>query len=179
MESLINIKPFIGLEKTLLITCQDFIIEDFASFGNKVFVHFTPESKLLQHDLQSQEILKHYIEIIGCTQIIVIGYMNEAIINNILDDHSLHSPQAALKFNLEVFLKNRRHLILNRTKRNQILMELSVIAQCKVLMDFYFIRPRTEKKWLRLRGVVFGSETSPHKSIFFNGIIYNDMLSMN
>jgi hypothetical protein len=105
--------------------------------------------------------------------------MNETIINSILDDHSLHSPQSALKFNLDVFLKNRPHSILDRTRRNQILMELSVIAQCKVLMDFYFITPRIEKKQLRLKGVVFGNETSAHKSIFFNGIIYNDILSMN
>lgn len=159
--------------------CQDFIIEDFASLGDKVFVHFTPESKLLQHDRELQEILKHYIEIIGCTQIIFIGYMDETIINSILDDHSLHSPQSALKFNLDVFLKNRRHSILEGIRRNQILMELSVIAQCKVLMDFYFIKPRIEKKQLQLKGVVFGNETSAHNSIFFNGIVYNDILSMN
>jgi hypothetical protein len=58
-------------------------------------------------------------------------------------------------------------------------IELNVINQCKLLMDYFFIKEKVEKNKLEVRGIVMETESEHLKSIFHNGIVYNDMLTLN
>jgi hypothetical protein len=46
-------------------------------------------------------------------------------------------------------------------------------------MDYHFIRQRVENKELQLRGIVAERKGEQFKPVFYNGILYNDLISLN
>lgn len=179
MNNLINLLPFIGTEKTVLITGTEFDISDALEFNEDVFVHFAKESRLHRYDRQQQEILQYYIEDKECSQIIFVGSIDHTLINKVKNDHSILSPSQALKFNLSALLKDKQESIVSQTVRTQLFIELNVINQCKLLMEYYFVASRAEKKLLDVKGVVVDMLGDKLKPIFYNGIFYNDIISSN
>ena len=123
--------------------------------------------------------IQYYIESRECKQVILVGSLDQDLINHISQNDSDESPAAALKFNLQVFLRNQNKKILTTALNNQLLVELHVIKQCTFLMDYYFVRERVENAQLQVRGFIATSKDEPLKQIFYNGITYNDIISMN
>ena len=59
------------------------------------------------------------------------------------------------------------------------LIEFNVINQCKLLMDYFFIKEKVETNKLQVKGIVTEMQSDQLKSIFHNGIAYNDLLTLN
>jgi hypothetical protein len=179
MNKLFILLPFIGHEKTVLITGADFDITDTVEFHENVFVHYTKEGRLHRYNPHQQEMLRYYIEDKGCTQILFVGSIDDALIKKITGDNSIHSPSQALKFNLGALLNDKQEFIVSDSIRTQLYIELNVIRQCKLLMDYYFVSPRVDKKLLDIKGVVVDMLGNKLKPICHNGIFYNDIISSN
>lgn len=171
--------PLIGTERTVLITGMEFDITDPLDFNENVFVHFAKESRLQRYDTQQQDMLRYYVEDKKCSQIIFLGSMDHTLMDRIKSDYSIHSPLQSLRFNLQVLLKNNHESVVSPAIKNQILIEMNVVNQCKLLMDYYFVSSRVEKKLLDIKGVVVDLLGDKLKPIFHNSILYNDILSSN
>lgn len=169
----------IGVERTLIIACADYEPESYLEFDGRVFIYFLPARTLQGHDRFERERIQAIIEDMGCTQVIFVGTMDASMRDRIQNGDSMQSLRAAMRFNLGNLLKNREHEIVPIDRKDQLLLELHVITQCNLLMDYYFIRQRTEKKQLTVRGIVADVRDEYLKAVFHNGIKYNDIISLN
>jgi hypothetical protein len=179
MKRLLKLKPYIGSEKTLVISSSAFGFEKYAEFQDKIYLHLVPGSRLLRYDAQQREILQEYVEDKFCSQVIFVGSNDQKFIDEIETSDSLFSLKSALKFNLQPLLRARHEKAIDANIKLQMLIELNVINQCKLLMDYFFIKEKVEKNKLQVRGVVMDIESEHIKSIFHNGIVYNDLLTLN
>ena len=59
------------------------------------------------------------------------------------------------------------------------LMELYTIEQCKLLMEYFFIRKKVDHGELKVKGLVPKMGSSQFKSIFLNGVDYDNLFTMN
>jgi hypothetical protein len=178
MKRLLKLNPYIGSEKTLVISSSAFEFEKYAEFQDKIYLHLLPGSRLLRYDAQQREILQEYVEGKSCSQVIFVGSTDQKFIDEIETSDSLFSLKSALKFNLQPLLRARHEKAIDANIKLQMLIELNVINQCRLLMDYFFIKEKVEKNKLQVRGVVMEID-SDLKSIFHNGIVYNDLLTLN
>ncbi|MEO5977690.1 MAG: hypothetical protein ABIS36_14385 [Chryseolinea sp.] len=179
MDSLINIMSVIGVQKTLIIACGDYGLHRYLENNDRVFVYFLPEKMLQKHDPLEKERIQHFVERKNCTQIVFVGTMDESLIARIKYSDTFQSLRASLKFNIKPWMRNHETGLLSSSRYNQLLLELHVITQCNSLMEYYFIRERIEKKKFHIRGLVGDLQEEYIKSIFYNGITYNNITSMN
>jgi hypothetical protein len=179
MDNLVNLMSLAGAEKTLIISCGECGISKHIEFNDQIFIYALTESTLRNHDPLEKGMIQYYIESKECKQVVIVGSIQQHLIERLIQSESLVSPAASLKFNLKVFLQNREKQILSETLRDQMLVELHVISQCNLLMDYYFIHDRVSKGRLHVKGVVIEPAEGNLKEIFYNGTIYNDIISMN
>lgn len=179
MNSLVNLMSMIGVQKTLIIACGDYSLNRYLEYNDRVFIYFLPDRMLRKHDALEKGRIQHFIESKECTQIVFVGTMDESLIARIKYSDAFQSLRAALRFNVKLWMRNTETGLLSSSRYNQLLVELHVITQCNDLMDYYFIRERVEKKQLHVRGLVGELQEEYIKSIFYNGITYNDITSMN
>lgn len=168
-----------GEQKTLIIACGEYGLSKHIQFDDRIFIYALPESMFHNHDPFEKGHIQHYVESVGCRQVVIVGSMHEELIRRLVTNESNLSPAAALKFNLKAFLRNQDKEILSEALRDQMLLELHIISQCSLLMDYYFIRERVETSRLQIRGLVIDPMEEALKPIFRNGIIYNNIISMN
>ena len=174
-----NLKTHIGPEKTLVITDTEFYAARNIGLADKVFVYNTPKGLLFRYDSQQQEMLRYHIYEKGCSQIIYVGPQKPIWLDVVGHDESLQTLDESLKFNLSVLLRHQKDNVMKPAIRRQMLLELHVIEQCKLLLDYFFIRKKVENCDLQLRGIVMDLDGHRFKSIFCNGISYNDLLTLN
>ena len=174
-----RLKPYVGLERTLVISCLEFEIEKYFDLGEHTFVHFVPGSRLFRHDPQQLEVLQFYVERKLCSQLIFVGAADHQFMESIQSGKALHDLQATIKFDLTKLLKRPHDAILDCDTEMKMLIELNVIHQCKLLMDYFFIKKRVEKNILQVKGVVTEEHTDQLKPIFQNGVAYNDITALN
>lgn len=179
MNYMIDLKPHIGSEKTLLITGDDFCPEEYITLTDRVFVYNVPRGMLLRYNPEQQEMLQHHVCEIGCSQVIYVGSNETALLKHLQNSASPQSPHLALRFNLSVLLRNHNEKAIRSHIKRQMLLELHVIEQSKLLLDYFFIRKKVEDGDLRLKGIVTELDSPRFKSIFLNGIAYNDLLTLN
>lgn len=179
MYSIGNLMAMIGAQKTLIIACDACGLSKFRVISDKVFIHVVSGSELQQHDPEEKERIQYFVENKRCSQVIFLGSIEQHIIDRILNGNAQSELSACIKFNTSVLLRNKASNILSLPLRDQMLTELTVISQCRILMDYYFIRSRVENKLLLIRGVIAETPTEQFKVLFQNGIVYNDMISMN
>lgn len=179
MNSLLKLKSYIGSEKTLLISSPELEIEKYAEFQDNLFVHFVNGSRLLRHDPQEREILQYYLESKSCSQLIFVGSMDRELIAQIQTDDSAFALRSALTFNLKPFLRARHERAIDADIQLQMLIELNVVKQCKFLLDYFFIKEKVAKNELQIKGVVTDFKSEYLKPIFYNGVVYNDLLTLN
>ena len=168
-----------GSERTLIIACGEYGLNKHIEFNDRIFIYALSESMLQKHDPLEKGWIQHYIESKHCTQLVIVGSVHEHLIKRLVQSESLVSPAAALKFNMKAFLRNQDKEILRETIRDQMLVELHVINQCNLLMEYYFIQERVKSAQLLLRGLVMEQTEEHLKEIFYNGTVYNDIISMN
>lgn len=178
MNYLMNLKSHIGSEKTLVITGSGFNAERYSIFSDKVFVRNVPEG-IRPYEPQQQEMLQYHIDERGCSQIILVGVKNQMLMERMEKNDTLLSIPSALKFNLSVLLGNQSDQFLSDAIRHQMLFELHVISQCRLLLDYFFIKKKVESNELQVKGLVTELKSERLKSIFCNGIAFNDLLTLN
>ena len=100
-------------------------------------------------------------------------------IDKIQTDDSLYSLKSALVFNLKPLLRAKHEKAIDPAIKMQMLIEFNVISQCNLLMDYFFIKEKVEKQKLQVKGIVTEIKSDQSKSIFHNGIVYNDLLTLN
>jgi len=179
MNNLVNLMSMVGVEKTLIIACGEYGMNKHIEFNDRIFIYALSGNTLQAHDPMQKGTIQYYIESRECTQVILVGALDQDLVNHIAQNESDESPAAALKFNLQVFLRNQTNAILPTALQNQLLVELHVIKQCTLLFDYFFVRERVENARLQIRGFIAISKPEPLKQIFYNGITYNDIISMN
>jgi len=177
MYRLMNLQPYIGAKKTLVISTEE--IEQFYTLESRIFVHTIRGNSLLHYDQEQKEVLKYYIEQKTCSQIIVVGSKNSDWVATVQQDESLYLLAASLKFNLSVLLRNKHDNILNQKIRTQMMREFLIAKQCKFLMEYFFIKEKVRQNKLNIRGVVPVLDSELLKPIYHNGIVYNDLLTLN
>ena len=168
-----------GMDKTLIIACGEYGISKHMEFNDRIFIYALSASTLSNHDPLEKGKIQYYIESKECKRVVIVGSVHQHLIDRLVSSESLLSPAASLKFNTKVFLRNQDREILPETLRDHMLVELHVISQCNLLMDYYFIRERVMNAELQIRGVVTEQAEGHLKEIFYNGNIYNDIISMN
>ena len=168
-----------GTDKTLIIACGEYGFSKHIEFNDRVFIYALSDSMLSNHDPMEKGMIQYYIESKECRKVVIVGSVQQNLIDRLIRSEALVSPAASLKFNTKVFLRNQDRDILPETLRDHMLVELHVISQCNLLMDYYFIRERVMNAELQIRGVVTEQTEGHLKEIFYNGTIYNDIISMN
>ena len=176
MNKLATLKPLIGLKKTLVITCRECGLQVTEDFSGQVFTHSSLGAVLQRHDYLQQESLQYFVGTKECTQIIVAGYAHCHIMDTLTKDPFL---ARMLHFNLGAYFKNPNVRVLSKTVHEQMLLELNVIDQCKLLFDYPFLRDRIRTKNLHLMGVVMGNRPEQLKRVFYNNILYNTVIALN
>lgn len=179
MNNLVNLMSMVGSDKTLIIACGEYGFSKHIELNDRIFILTLSESMLQNHDPLEKGRIQHFIDSRECTQVIIVGSLEQHLLERLLHDESIQSPIASMKFNLKIFLKNQNKQFLRETVRDQMLLELHIIKQCNLLMDYYFIRDRVENDRLQVRGFVTDFSDEHLKPIFCNGIIYNGIISMN
>jgi hypothetical protein len=177
MYQLTKLQPYIGAKKTLVISTEE--IEQFYTLESRIFVHIIGGTSLLRYDQDQKEILKYYIEQKDCSKIIMVGSKDSDWISTVQQDESLYSLAASLKFNLSALLRDKHNQILHPKIRTQIMTEFLIIKQCKFLMEYFFIKEKVQQNKLNVQGVVPLPNGEQLKSIYYNGIVYNDLLTLN
>ncbi|HEY5749161.1 MAG TPA: carbonic anhydrase [Chryseolinea sp.] len=176
MNSLATLKPLIGVRKTLVITCRECGLQGTEDFSGQVFTHSSLGATLQRHDYLQQESLEYFVGTKGCTQIIVAGHTHCHVMDTLKKDPFLGRT---LHFNLGAYFKNPNVRVLSKTVRDQMLLELNIIDQCKLLLDYPFLRDRMRENSLHLMGVVMGNRPEQLKQVFYNNILYNTVIALN
>ncbi|MDH4092218.1 MAG: hypothetical protein OEV74_02090 [Cyclobacteriaceae bacterium] len=179
MDNLLNLMAMIGDQKALIIASGTSGLAKFHELNDMIFIHNMSGSVLQQHDPVEKGLIRYYIENKECRQVIFIGSIEQNIIDRIHNGNVQRSLGAGLKFNASVWLKKKTNTILSMSLHDQMLTELVVISQCRLLMDYYFIRDRVESRQLQVRGIISVTPAEQFKSVFYNGVVYNDLISMN
>ena len=180
MKSLLtDLKQHIGSKKTLVISGTQFGETRFSQSNETIIVHLVSGSRLHKFDLLERDMIQFYIDQQGCSQVLFVGSHDPALLKQLHEDESPQSLRAALKFNLNILLRDRYERIVSPDIASQILIELNVITQCRLLMDYFFIKKKIGLSELTLKGLVTGMKTGSLKSVFYNGIVYNDILTSN
>lgn len=169
----------IGVERTLIIACADYEPESYLEFDGRVFIYFLPARTLHGHDRFERERIRAIIEDMECTQVVFVGTMDASMRERIRNSDAMQSLRAAMRFNFGNLLRGHEHEIVPEHTKDRMLLELHVITQCNMLMDYYFIRERTDKKQFTVRGIVAYMRDGYLKPVFHKGIRYNDIISMN
>lgn len=174
-----NLNTYIDSGKTLVITDAEFHTWENMAFGDKVFFYNIPKGMLFRYDPQQQEMLRYHIHEKGCSQIIYVSPQHPTWLDAGGHEGSIHCLDQSLRFNLSALLRHQKDNVISPSIRRQMLLELHVIDQCKLLLDYFFIRKKVEDGDLQLKGIVTQLNGDHFKSIFSNGISYNDLLSLN
>ena len=179
MNNLVNLLSTAGSEKTLIIACGEYGLNKHIEFNDRIFIYALSESMLHNHDPLEKGWIQYYVESKECKQVVIVGSVQQHLVDRLIRNESLVSPAASLKFNMKAFLRNQDKEILPEILRDQMLVELHVISQCNLLMEYYFIRERIRSTQLQIRGFVIEQPEECLKEIFYNGNVYNDIISMN
>jgi hypothetical protein len=179
MNNLVNLMAMAGTEKTLIIAFGEYGLNKHVEFDDRIFIYALSHSRLQNHDPLEKGQIQYFIESRECTQVVIVGSIEQHLVDRLVRCESIQSPAASLKFNMKAFLRNQDKEILPGPLRDQILVEQHIISQCNLLIDYYFVRQRVEHVQLRIKGFIIEPTEEQLKPIFCNGVIYNDIISMN
>lgn len=176
---LMDLKQHIGSKKTLVISGTQFGGTKYSLSDETIIVHLVSGSRLQKFDLLERDMIQFYIDQQDCSQVLFVGSYDAALLKQLQEEESPQSLRAALKFNLNILLRDKYDRIVSPDIAAQMLIELNVITQCRLLMEYFFIKKKIGLNELQLKGLVTGMKTGSLKSVFYNGIVYNDILTSN
>ena len=178
MNAINFLKPLIGEEKTLVITCMECCYDLEEDGHGMVFRYTTLGNMLNPEDTTQQDSLRSFINFKGCSRIIVAGHHHCKALHYIRCELSSDSPIQNLQADLRTLFGNNHGSLMNGSARENMIVQLNVIDQCKRLLTYPFIKKRFEEGALSIFGVVINTK-GDYRHVFTNGIAYNDMISLN
>ena len=167
----------IGVEKTLIIACGNYAMQDYSQLSDDVIFYRLPEKMLQQFDSRERERLRDVIEASGCRQLILLGALDETMYSRLNHESAFHSLRKGLCFNTKLLPNGNQPL--SGPLRFRALLEHHIASQCAQLMDYHFIKRNVAKRLLSVRGVVGTPYREDHKTVFLNGVRCNDLIAMN
>jgi hypothetical protein len=178
MKSLANLIDMFGDEKTLIITCGEYGADWSVEINDRIFIYYLPDNMLHQHDYHKKGKIQHLIESKQCTTVIYLATLEKHLIESFEQDDVYNELRSMLTFNLSGFLRDQNRAILTSPIRDRLLTEQHVIAQCSMIMEFYFIKDRVNNGQLTVMGLI--TDKIDHlKRIFCNGIAFDNIIAMN
>jgi hypothetical protein len=177
MNDLINLMTVIGVDRTLIIACGQYLMYDYIEICDDVTLFVLPENMLRQYDSHEKEQLQLILDKHGCTQIIILALLDEDMKCQLAFQSSLHTLRAGLRFRNALLPNGDR--VITEAMRYQVLLEQHVATQCSYLLDYHFVGKQVKKGVLTVRGIVRTSEAKNYRTVFHNGVRFNDLVSMN
>ena len=177
MNDLINLMTEIGVDRTLIIACGQYVMYDYIEISDDVAVFVLPENMLRQYDTREKEQLQLILDKHGCTQLVILGLLDEEMKCRLAFQSTLHSLRTGLRF--KTALLPNDNSVITTARRYQALLEQHVATQCSYLMEYHFVRKQVKKGALTVRGIVRTSEAKSYRTVFHNGVRFNDFVSMN
>ncbi len=179
MNYLADLKPHIGSEKTLVISGGHPNHKEPNPIIDSVYLFDIPQGMLSRYDRSQYEILMHYICEQECSQVIYVAPRQPAMFEALENSDSPRSLHLSIKFHLSVLLGKHEDRVVSNQVRRQMLLELYTIEQCKMLMEYFFIKRKIDQGDLKLKGLVSQMGSEKFESVFFNGISYNNLITLN
>jgi hypothetical protein len=179
MSYITDLKPHIGAEKTLVISGGGSEIEGKYASVDNVFLYNIPQGMLFRYDPHQHEMLVHHVCEKRCSQIIYVAPSEPSFLEYLENIDAPGSVHMALKFHLSVLLREHEDSVIRPYIKHQMLLEIFAIEQCKLLMEYFFIGKKIDQGNLKLKGLVPQANSGIFKSVFLNGISYNDLLTLN
>jgi carbonic anhydrase len=122
MHGLLPLQPFIGLEKTLVIICHECLQPE--AHDEQVFIYQCLGNMLRKDDQLQHECIRYYLDVKQCSQIILVGHYDCHVIQKILAESEIHTPQMALRYNLKKILSVYAYSLLKPGMKDRTLIEL-------------------------------------------------------
>ena len=176
MNDLINLMTVVGVDRTLIITCGQYTMHDYIEISDNVTLFVLPENMLRRFDSREKDKLQLMIDAHGCTQVIILGVLDEEMKCRLDFQITLHTLRAGLRFKTAI-LPNDDSVITTAT-RYRMLLEQHVATQCSYLMEYHFVSKKVNKGALTVRGIVRTSEAKSYRTVFHNSVRCNDLVSM-
>src|SRR6188508_2665525 len=98
MNDLINLMTEIGVDRTLIIACGQYVMYDYIEISDDVAVFVLPENMLRQYDTHEKEQLQLILDKHGCTQVVILGLLDEEMKCRLAFQSTLHSLRTGLRF---------------------------------------------------------------------------------
>lgn len=167
----------IGVEKTLIIACGEYAMQDYSGMSEDVVVYCLAGQMLQRYDSRERDQLRAVIDACKCTQLIFLGALDEGMYARLDRNSALYPLRKGLCFDTHLLPKGAQTIPLKN--RYRALLEQHVASQCAELMEYHFIRHNVQKGLMNVRGVVGTPYGEDHKTVFLNGVRCNDLISMN
>jgi hypothetical protein len=177
MNDLINLMTVIGVDRTLIIACGQYAMYDYIEISDNVALFVLPDNMLRQYDSREKEQLQRILDKHRCTQVVILGLLDEEMKWQLAFQSNLHTLRAGLRFRDALLPKGDR--VITTTMRYQTLLEQHVATQCSYLMEYHFVGKQVTKGALTVRGIIRTSDEKNYRTVFHNGVRYNDLVSMN
>jgi carbonic anhydrase len=170
------LKPWIGHEKTLVITCHECQLDFSGETDEQVFIYTCLGGMLRKDDTLQQECISHYLDAMGCSQIVLVGHYECSVMNKILDGLFSPLPDNFFQYNIEALQKEYDGSLLRPAIKDRLLAELNVLEQVRLLLQFDFIKEKVQEG-LNISGVMLQDGSA--REIFRNGLSFNNLLVSN
>ena len=169
----------VGNQHTLVIAHGACSLKRLHELNDRIFVYNLEHCVLHEHDPVEKEKILHYIEQRGCTQVIFAGATAQIVRERTIRADTFGLLTVGVTFPANVLLRHKTNNILPVPIRDQMLTELLILEQCTQLMDYYFIRQPPMGKKITVRGVITDISNGCYNTIFYNGVTFNHLVSMN
>ena len=167
----------VGVRRTLIITNRGYAESHFFDNSEEVAPFFLGDNMLHRYDDIEKERLQTSIELSGCSQVVFLGILDNDMRKVLLHHASLYAVRAGFTFKTP--LLSGRSAITEPHLYLRALLEQHVMTQCNHLMEFHFIRERIKKGQLVVRGIAGSQDGEDFKTVFTNGVRFNDLGSSN
>jgi len=172
-----QLQPWIGYEKTLVITCHECTFNFSERQHEQVFIYTCLGGMLRKDDHFQQDCIRHYLEEKACSQIILAGHYDCQVLQKILSDSFVPASQAFFQYNMEGLQRAYAQHLLKPRVKNRLLAELNVVEQLRLLMRFSCVQEKLNDGLINISGVMLDGHDV--KEVFRNGISFNNLMVCN
>jgi len=177
MAYIAQLEPWIGYEKTLVITCHECTFDFSQRHHEQVFIYTCLGGLLRKDDHFQQDCIRHYLEEKACSQIILAGHYDCQVLQKILSDSFVPASQTFFQYNIEGLQRAYAQPLLKPRVKNRMLAELNVVEQLRLLMRFACVQEKLNDGMINISGIMLDGHNV--REVFRNGISFNNLMACN
>lgn len=177
MAHITVLEPWIGHEKTLVITCHECPIDFTNEQDEQVFIYTCLGGILRNDDHLQEECIGHYLENKACTRIIFVGHYECKVMQRILEGTFFPMSETFFHYNVEALRKEYSKNMLRPAVKSRMIAELNALEQLKLLMRLEIVQQKIVEGSLTISGVMLDGENA--LEIFRNGLPFNNLFILN